>query len=198
MPSIAAIILAAGAASRMGAPKQLLKIDGETLIRRTARAAIEAQCSPVVAVLGAGSDEIAGELADLPVPIALNPHWQLGMGTSVRAGLAAALRFSPDIAGVLLTVCDQPHLSAQILANLLTVHARGQSPITASAYADTLGPPGVFSRQIFTALEALEDQSGAKKLITATLSDVTPFPWEAGAVDIDTPQDWASYRKQQG
>ena len=113
MNSIAAILLAAGAGSRMGATKQLLRIDGQSLVRRAAAAALDAGCASVTVVTGSNSDAVLAEISDLPVQIAFNLDWPTGIGTSIRRGLSAVLTNDPSIAAVILMLCDQPHLDSK-------------------------------------------------------------------------------------
>ena len=84
---VGAIILAAGASTRMGQPKQLLSFEGRSLLRRAADAALASKCEVVVAVLGANALRVMEEIEDVPVLVALNENWSEGLGASVHAGL---------------------------------------------------------------------------------------------------------------
>ena len=84
---IGIIILAAGASSRMKQPKQLLKFEGETLLRRAALTAVESVCSPVIVMLGANFEDTKKEVEDLPVEICFNENWQTGLSSSIKKGL---------------------------------------------------------------------------------------------------------------
>jgi len=127
MPSIGAIILAAGGGSRMGRTKQLLRLGGQSLVRRAARAALDAGCRPAVVVIGSDSDAVAADIADLPVQSALNPRWSAGIGTSIRCGLSAVLAIDPSIAAVIVALCDQPRLSPRFFAIWLPAGPRRAS-----------------------------------------------------------------------
>src|SRR3954451_302285 len=81
---IGVVLLAAGASSRMGTPKQLLKIGGVSLIRRAAEQALDSGCQPVVVVLGAKAELIAPELNGLAITIAVNGEWKVGMSSSIH------------------------------------------------------------------------------------------------------------------
>src|SRR5437868_14169899 len=96
------IVLAAGASSRMGTPKQLLRYDGETLLRRAVRVALGARCRPAVVVLGAQAEALRGEVVGAQVVI--NEEWAEGMASSLRCGLRAleAATSEPLAAAVLL------------------------------------------------------------------------------------------------
>src|SRR5271154_5794289 len=106
----AAIVLAAGASTRLGQPKQLLRVDGESLLRRTVRFAIDSGCLPVFVVLGCDATALTPQLGDLAASAIINDQWQAGMASSLQAGLHAALDTSPSPADVMILVCDQPRL----------------------------------------------------------------------------------------
>ena len=78
---VGAIVLAAGASRRLGQPKQLVQMEGQTLVHRAATAAIEAGCDPVTVVVGAEAEKISDALEALSVQIVLNASWAAGMGT---------------------------------------------------------------------------------------------------------------------
>src|SRR5947209_8753927 len=104
MPDIGLILLAAGGSTRMGRAKQLLVYRGKTLLRRAADAAVGSGCTPIVVVVGADAAEATRELAGLDLTVEVNPAWERGMGTSLRAGLARLLRERPDATAVVVTL----------------------------------------------------------------------------------------------
>ncbi len=183
---VAALVLAAGGSARLGQPKQLLPYDGSTLVRRAAEAALAAGCSPVLVVLGRERAAVAAALADLPIDLVPNELWERGIGSSIRAGLAAL----PKVDAVVILTCDQPAVTVDVLDRLLAAHAQRKNPIVASAYADTLGTPALFAQKFFAALRALPDAEGAKTIITTHLAEVQPVAFPEGAIDIDTPEDY--------
>lgn len=183
----AAVVLAAGASRRLGHPKQLVVIEGESLLRRGARLALEAGCSPVVVVVGFEADRMAPELTGLPVDAVVNPNWSSGMGSSLACGVAAALRARPEMDALLLLVCDQPRLTAEHLRRLLDHHAGGSAAITASAYAGRAGVPAVFAAGLLPHLQTIEGDLGARNLILRVGAQTVD--WPDGAADIDLPGD---------
>src|SRR5437588_10860570 len=109
MSSIGIVILAAGASTRMGTPKQLLRYAGQTLLRRAAETALASQGRPVVVVLGAGSERCRPELEGLPVRIVENPGWEQGMSASLRIGIEALLVGAEEaLEAVIFMLCAQP------------------------------------------------------------------------------------------
>lgn len=196
----AAVIPAAGASTRLGQPKQLLRIDGhESLLRRTARLAVEAGCAPVLAVLGYEAEKMAPELTRLPVEIVVNANWREGMGASLRAGMEAVLRIDPLPDSVLVLVCDQPRLTADHLRTLLARHHAAfgtvHSAITASVYAGRAGVPAIFSSDWFSELARSSADRGARDLIQAQAAGVQRIPWPEGELDLDRPEDLAAIER---
>ena len=193
MEQIAAIILAAGVGSRMGSTKQLLRAGGQSLVRRACIAAIEAGCKPVIVVTGSNSNAVAAEIADLSVQPALNADWSAGIGSSIRSGLAAALAEAPSISAVILMLCDQPHLNAKILRDLMTTWSTAGNPMAACHYSGAPGSPCCFANSMFDQLSRLPSTDGAKKLLLANPELVTSIPWPQGEEDLDTPADWQHF-----
>ena len=185
---IAALILAAGGSTRFGQPKQLLPYRGQSLVRHVVTAALEAECQPVVVVVGREHTQIDATLQGLPVQLARNDAWECGLGSSIRLGVKA-LENCPAIA---ILACDQPHLSPALIRQLGAVQETTQKPIVASAYAETLGVPALFARSCFPALMSLPDGQGAKAIIAAHPEDVASVDFPDGAIDIDTPDDYRS------
>lgn len=181
---MAALILAAGASTRLGQPKQLVLFRGEPLLRRTARLALAAGAEPVLVVIPAqeGTTPCPHEtaLAGLPATILQNRNATEGMGSSLRLGIAA---LPPTTQRVLLLVCDQPLLRPEHLRTLL--NALGS--VAAARYNDRLGVPAVFNRQHFPALADVHGDQGARSLLRSL--PVTAVPLPEAALDIDTPED---------
>ncbi len=183
---IAAVILAAGEGRRMGGPKALLHIDGETLLRRATRAALAAGCDPVVAVIGAWDPDLDG----VEVQTVVNTDAHEGMASSIRRGIAV-LPAKVD-AALLLTV-DQPAVDAELLKNLLALAARAPERPTACAYAGTLGIPAVLPRRLFPDLLALSGDRGAKAILLREATATLPFP--GGEADLDVPTDLERFKR---
>src|SRR3954462_4061434 len=114
-----AVILAAGASTRMGQPKQLLPLDGQPLIVRAVEAALQSSAWPVVVVLGANAAAIRPALAKLPVLVAESSAWAEGMAASIRAGVTTIQQFSRALQGVVVALCDQPAFSAAVIHQLV-------------------------------------------------------------------------------
>lgn len=193
MPGLTGVvILAAGASTRLGEPKQQLLFQGQTLLQRAVQTALASGCAPVALVLGANYEKLLPELDDYPVAVVKNPEWQEGMSSSIRTGLRALLQQEPILSACIFMVCDQPYVDAPVLKKLVEAKQEGQSGIVASVYKDTFGTPVLFGQVYFPELLALQGQEGAKKVILKHRADVTDVAFPAGAIDIDTAADYAA------
>jgi molybdenum cofactor cytidylyltransferase len=186
----AGIVLAAGQASRFGQPKQLLRWQDESLVRRAARLALEAGLAPVIVVTGAHEPEVRAALAGLPVTLADNPAWAEGQSTSLRAGLRA-LPLQTGAAVFLLA--DQPALSIDLLRGLVNRHAETFVSVVAPQVAGRRTNPVLFDRRTFPVLMNLSGDVGGRALFSDPQAyPVAWLPWDDASLldDIDTPEDY--------
>jgi CTP:molybdopterin cytidylyltransferase MocA len=179
----AAVVLAAGASTRLGEPKQLVRLAGETLLERAVRTAREAGCSPVVVVLGADAEQIAAQCDLSDAVVVVNDAWSEGMASSIRHGVRTLGSVAKDADGVVLMTCDQPAVTA---AHLRALRSTGEA--TASAYAGRRGVPAYLPAAAFAQLMELHGDAGARELLVQArcveLAD--------GELDIDTAEDLAA------
>jgi molybdenum cofactor cytidylyltransferase len=183
------IVLAAGASTRMGQAKQLLRVQGESLLQRSVRTAMATSFRPIVVVLGAQRELVELELKGLEVKTTYNAAWSSGMGSSIASGMKHLLACAPDLERVLLLVGDQPYLSTEVLIQLTQTN----EPLAVAQYANTLGVPAMFERSLFPELKALGAAPGAKALIQQYRDQAAVVDFPDGAFDIDTPADWAAF-----
>jgi len=142
----------------------------------------------VIVVLGCRAEQCRLALHGLPLAIAENPDWELGMGSSIRTGIEAAEQ--EDLDGVILALADQPLVTAQTLDRLGGAHLETGKPIVTSEYAGTVGVPVFFARKYFPHLLALAPAQGCKGVILAHAGSAVRLECPEAAVDIDTPQDY--------
>jgi len=188
--STAAVILAAGASSRMGSPKPVLRYGGVSLLRRAALAALDAGCEPVVVVMGAHAELSRRELHALAVREVTNAEWRTGMASSLRTGvLHVAAHPGPET--LIVRLCDQPHVGANVLRNLMAAHASTGKPIVACGYGGTRGVPALFARAVWPECTSVAGRAGAKQIIEKDCSRVHVAQFPEGDIDIDTPADLA-------
>ncbi|WP_192820413.1 NTP transferase domain-containing protein [Rufibacter sp. LB8] len=184
------LILAAGASFRLGQPKQNLVYQGQTLLERTIETATQATLGPIVVVLGANSQQIQSDLTLAGVTVTHNPHWEMGMASSLKVGLSLLLEQHLTVSQVLILLCDQPLITPQLLREMVQNAAATPKPIIACAYRDTVGVPVLFKQSFFIHLKTLTGQEGAKKLLKQFPDQVLALPFEPAAVDIDTLADY--------
>jgi molybdenum cofactor cytidylyltransferase len=197
MLEIGIVILAAGASSRLGEAKQLLRFNGETLLRRSAKIALASNCRPVVVVLGARADIFRKELDGLDVEIAENVEWEKGMSGSINVGLQKMLKVNAQINGALLLVCDQPFLTVQIINRIIEKYVESKTLIVACQYAETFGVPALFDKSLFPQLKNLKAKGGAKKLIEQLRDQTTVVSFPDGVFDVDTPDDFLKLQEME-
>lgn len=186
------IVLAAGASSRLGQPKQLVVFEEKTLLRRAVETALAVEATsfetPVGVVLGANFDACRGALDGLPVAVLENADWPEGMAASVR--LAAAWAEAQRAEGLLLLLCDQPFVTAALLQTLLKAFRDTGRPLVASDYGDgARGVPVLVGKQFFGELQTLCGDRGARAVLRRYPDAVATVPFPEGRFDLDTPED---------
>ncbi|RYD23143.1 MAG: nucleotidyltransferase family protein [Verrucomicrobiaceae bacterium] len=185
-----AVILAAGKASRFGSPKQLLEIEGETLIDRACQTALEAGCDPVLRVLGGHAEVIQSLPCPAGVSTLVHDGWQQGMGSSLAAGVARLLELAPDLDALFVLLVDQPMITPALLETL-----RGGLATRSIVWCDhgeAKGPPALFGRRHFEELMHLQGDRGAKAVIANHQATSISFP--GAAWDIDSPEAWERFQ----
>ena len=187
---VGAILLAAGGATRMGMPKQLLVYQGHSLLRHAARTALAATLHPMIVVLGAHAERLRHEVQDLPVESVLNQQWEKGLGTSIQTGVRTLQAVAPDVRAVILMLCDQPLVSPTTLRDLVTAYQATRKSVIASKYENTIGVPALFDREHFSKLEQLTNGQGAKGILAAAGDALHAIPFPDGSFDVDTPLDY--------
>lgn len=188
-------ILAAGASTRMGTPKQLLEIGGRPLLIHAVEAALASAAWPVVVVLGAQAEKIRPILAPFPVLVTENPAWSEGMAASIRAGVTTLQQFSRRLDAALIALCDQPAFSAATIAQLVAAQRASGRSIVAARYAGRHGAPALFLREHFPTLTALTGEEGARALLNDQPARVASVDLPGLALDLDTPADVAAIQK---
>jgi molybdenum cofactor cytidylyltransferase len=191
-PNLHVIVLAAGAATRFGSPKQLARLNGHPLLHLAVARAVQIAGQSVTVVLGANAAELAPLLRHTGASMVINRDWTEGLGSSVRAGVAG-IPAAAD--GALLMLADQPAVTADDLRRL--VHAWRVQPnhIVAAQYAGTAGVPAIFAREDFAALASLRGDAGARALLRRAGARLVRVPVPSAAIDIDTPEDLLKLQK---
>jgi molybdenum cofactor cytidylyltransferase len=186
-----AIVLAAGASSRFGSPKQLVRFEGQPLIQRVIAGATELAGAAVTVVLGAYAAEIAATLPPGSASIIVNRDWQEGIASSIRAAVA---RLPGACDGALLLLADQPLVGSHSLNRLAAAWRRQPRSIIASRYRAVTGVPAIFPRWCFSDLAALRGDQGARILLSRYADHVVRLANPEAEVDIDYPEDLLELR----
>jgi molybdenum cofactor cytidylyltransferase len=181
-----AVVLAAGASTRFGSAKQLVRVAGRPLLHIAITRAAEVAGNALIVVLGAGAAQLAPLLKHSPGSVVVNQEWREGLGSSIRA---AVTRLPPSCSGVLLLLADQAAVTADDLRRLAGTWRRQPHYIAAALYAGNCGAPAIFPRTSFRELAQLRGDSGARALLRRNADRVVRVAMPSAAVDIDTPED---------
>lgn len=174
----------------MGEPKQLLRVGGESLVRRAAEAVLAAGCAETFVVLGANAPLIQRELEDVAARIVINDSWREGMSASLRGGIEAVEKLSSAADAALITLCDQPFVGARTLARLIESYRATNAPVVASAYSDARGVPALFDRALFAELKSLRGEAGARQIIARHANEAAFVEAPEAGFDLDTAEDF--------
>ena len=187
---IAAIVLAAGRSSRMGARNKLLEpIAGKSMVALVAETALRSGAAPVIVVTGFEAARIEAEMTGLEIVVARNAAFDEGLSGSLKAGLSA---LPPDCAGALILLGDMPAIDASVL-DALTAAFTGRDAICVPMHQGRRGNPVLWGRSYFAEMTQLTGDFGAKTLMTLHADCVTEVEVGSESIfaDIDTPADLA-------
>ncbi len=198
--STAAIILAAGSSSRMGAGrhKLLLPLGERSVLAHVLAATLASQARPIVVVLGHQTNQvresISAYIADSAITIVENPEYQQGMSTSLRVGIQALMSLSHAIDGTLIILGDQPLITAHILDRLITTKQSTGKRIVASFYNGKRGSPTLFGACFFPELLEMTGDEGGRKVLERHQQGIArvEFKDETAGYDVDT---WEAYQQ---
>ncbi len=192
---VAAIVLAAGRSTRMGADNKLLaEVGGRTMVRRVAEAALGSGARPVLLVTGNRATEVRAALAGLEITLVDNPDFAAGLSSSLKAGIGAV---PADCDGALLLLGDMPLVTGAHLDRLVAAFVAGDgAAIIVPTHEGRRGNPVLWPRAYFEEMLQLEGDAGAKRLIAAHAACVREIDLGADAIfaDVDTPEALARLR----
>ncbi len=190
LQKLTAVLLAAGGSSRMGRPKQLLRIEDEALVTRMARRLIGLKPRSVMVVTGSDWQAVNDQLDGLPIQIVHNPCWEEGMASSLAAGVK---NLPAEIEGVLIMLCDQWRVGLADLQELVQAWTTDISHIAAACWHDegrqVIGPPAIIPRALFKELTALKGDRGARLVIENHRKCATFVAMNNARFDLDKPAD---------
>lgn len=186
---VAAIVLAAGRSTRMGAVNKLIaEIGGKPLVRIVVEQALASHARPVIAVTGHQREEVAAALDGLPVKLVHNPDFAEGLGTSLKTGIAAV---PEDVDGAIVCLGDMPQVNAALIDKLIDAFDPELGALVVVPSIDgKRGNPVVWSRRFFQELMAISGDVGARHLIGnyAEVVSEVPVTGNGALIDVDTPE----------
>lgn len=185
--NVYAIILAAGASSRLGQPKQLLEWRDQSLLEHAIQTTRCLLKDRVFVVLGAHAELIRSAFNLDNVTLVFNPDWQEGIASSIRAGIQS---LPASTSAALILLCDQPLISAEHIQALLTGWQNEPTHMIASQYNHAIGVPALFPAEFFEPLLELRGDQGAKRLLMNKSSRLLKIPLPEAKLDIDTIGDF--------
>jgi molybdenum cofactor cytidylyltransferase len=194
---MAAVVLAAGRSTRMGAINKLIaEIGGRPLVRIAAEQALASRAAPVIVVTGHQREKVEAALAGLPVRFVHNPDYADGLGTSLKTGIAAV---PEDADGAIVCLGDMPQVDATLIDRLLAAFdpERGALVVVPSIEGRR-GNPVVWSRRFFPDLMTVSGDVGARHLIASYAEAVVEVPvaGEAALTDVDTPESFSAVKAE--
>lgn len=190
---IAAVVLAAGASTRMGTAKQLLQIDGRPLVRHVLDNVQRSGVGEIILVLGHSAEAIKRELKLEDAKVVLNENFLQGMGTSLKSGLAAV---DSKVQAALIILADQPFVRPETLDQLIAEHERTGAQIVIPTYRGFRGNPVLLDRSVFPEVMGLSGDIGCRAIFGEHQDGIVKL--EVGDVgillDIDQKKDYESLR----
>jgi len=193
---VSAVILAAGASSRMGENKLLATVSGEPLLRRAVRSALAAGLDPVLVVLGHEAARAEAALAGLPCRPVQNPRFASGLNTSLDAGIVGV---PPDAAAAVVLLADMPFVAPAMIAALVARFAETGAPLVASRYGEVHAPPTLYARALFPELCGGEGEGRGREVTRRHQRAASFIDWPAAALaDVDERGDLERVRVRLG
>ncbi len=194
--TVAGILLAAGAARRMGQNKVLLGLDGETLLRRAARRGIAAGLDPLLVVLGHEAERAAAELDGLACRAVVNDAWARGINTSLSAGVAAV---PPEPEAAVVLLADMPFVDAAMIRAVVDRSRETGAPLVTSRYGEVTAPPTLYRRSLFPELQGGEGEGRGREVVRRHRDLCEMVDWPPSALaDLDLPADLERARARLG
>jgi molybdenum cofactor cytidylyltransferase len=189
---IAGIILAAGTSTRLGRPKQLLDIDGKSLVTHVAERCLRSRLDRVIVVVGHAAEAVRAALHGLHVEVVTNPDYASGQASSLMAGLDAA---GEDIDAVVMLLGDQPGIDSVAIDRLVAARRNG-ALLGMAQYGDDRGHPVLLGRELFDELRQVRGDRGGRDVIRRHQGDLVLVDGGVPLVpgDVDT---WADYERIQ-
>ncbi len=194
---IAAVILSGGESSRMGSPKALLPVDGQSFIERIVGALQASRVGRILVVLGHHASEIGPRIQHLSVTVVVNQDYRKGQLSS----LVAAIQFleaeegTEPIDGLMVHLVDHPFLSPALVDKMIERFYQSGKWVVVPTYKGKRGHPVLFSKELFSELLDAPLEQGAKRVVHGHRNETLEIATdEKGVVvDIDTPEEYRAH-----
>ena len=185
---VAGILLAAGTSSRMGRNKMLFELNGESVLRGAARRALAAGLSPLLVVLGHEAEKSRAELDGLPCEIVINPNYEQGINSSLKAGISAV---PAEAQAVVVMLADMPFVTPEMFSGLIDRYRSTEAPLVISDYEGVNAPPMLYDKSLFGELLAMTGEGCGRQVVKRHREEAEVLAWPPSALaDLDVPEDY--------
>ena len=194
--AVAGVVLAAGSSTRMGRNKLFFELDGETLLRRVVRRAIDAGLDPAIVVVGHEAERARTELEGLSCTPVDNPDHSQGVNRSLRTGISHV----PEHArAAVVMLADMPFVTSDMVAALVARYRESTAPLVISAYGDVNAPPMLYDRALFPELRQMAGEGCGRQVVRRHRHEAVAVSWPTAALqDIDVPEDYERIKAELG
>jgi molybdenum cofactor cytidylyltransferase len=189
---VAGILLAAGTSSRMGSNKMLFELEGESVLRGAARRALAGGLSPLLVVLGHEAERARRQLEGLACEVVINPDYETGINSSLKAGVAA---LPADTQAAMVMLADMPFVTSEMMAAMIARYRTAEAPLVISDYEGVNAPPMLYDRSLFGELLVMTGEGCGRQVVKRHRDEAEVLSWPAAALsDIDVPDDYERIR----
>ena len=190
------LILAAGSSSRMGSIKQLLSINGKTLLQHTLDLSTKIKSTRTLCVLGAHAEEIMQKVDGKNVEFIINKNHKLGLSASIISGIEYLQKEKIPFDGLFILLADQPAIKEDYYDEMMRLFDEKRMKIIASNYGNTPGVPAIFPAIFTNDLLQITGDKGAKEFLQKNKRRTLSPQTLVNLLDIDTPKDYKNFIKK--
>lgn len=185
---VAGILLAAGTSSRMGKNKMLFELNGESVLHGAVRRALAGGLSPLLVVLGHEPDKARKEIDDLPCQVVINPNYEQGINSSVKAGISA---LPAGTQATVVMLADMLFVTPDMISGLIDRYRESEAPLVISDYEGVNAPPMLYDKSLFGELLEMTGEGCGRQVVRRHREEAEVLSWPAAALaDIDVPEDY--------
>jgi molybdenum cofactor cytidylyltransferase len=190
-------VLAAGLSSRMGKPKQTLRLEGGLMLEKVLIALGHTQVDRVVVVLGAQASELRSHVKFGKVEVVVNPRFREGMSGSIKLGLATV---EGEADAAIIVLGDQPFVSPGTIDRLIDEYRSSKASVVVPVYHGTRGNPVLFDKSLFPQIKKIIGDAGAKSVVAENEEKLVQLVVEDKGIliDIDTPSEYSEAVSEKG